>query len=408
VYFQYDAGGERTRKVESSDGVVARETLYLGDQIVERDASGVLELQVRSGVRLLARVQMRSSGKAPLSIACRYPLSSRTGSIAGELGPDGAWLRYEEYYPFGDTSLAISFDDEGSARFQFAGKERDNGTGLYYFGQRYYSPEQGRWTTPDPAGAVDGPNLFAYVSNNPLTLVDPTGTCGDPPQQPQWDFKSTLKKVLMPLTLANAWGDAGAEYLRITKVVPSSLNDVSRVIGLFSLRALAPFAATVGGGAGMAYYAMDIRKYGPNLFNVASFTGSGMFALEGLWLYRALAAGHAALQRAAGIGAVADTLKIPKELHEGNYGKVALFTGLALGNALGALPEHTIRATGERVANAAIRIYERSPLQRRLPLSSFVKIGMMRAATGVSSRGVLLATAAIGTIAAIPRAGKDE
>ena len=44
-----------------------------------------------------------------------------------------------------------------------------------YFGKRYYSPALGRWVTPDPAGFIDGPNLYAYVHNRPLSLLDPYG-----------------------------------------------------------------------------------------------------------------------------------------------------------------------------------------------------------------------------------------
>ncbi len=44
-----------------------------------------------------------------------------------------------------------------------------------YFGQRYYVPEIGRWITPDPAGFADGPNLYAYVHNQPLRYIDPDG-----------------------------------------------------------------------------------------------------------------------------------------------------------------------------------------------------------------------------------------
>ncbi|MCL6614677.1 MAG: RHS repeat-associated core domain-containing protein, partial [Firmicutes bacterium] len=43
---------------------------------------------------------------------------------------------------------------------RFTGKETDRGTGLVYFGARYYDPEVGRWTTVDPAG--DGMNWYAY------------------------------------------------------------------------------------------------------------------------------------------------------------------------------------------------------------------------------------------------------
>ena len=46
---------------------------------------------------------------------------------------------------------------------------------LIYFGARYYSPAQGRFITPDPAGYVDTLNLYTYALNNPLCYFDPNG-----------------------------------------------------------------------------------------------------------------------------------------------------------------------------------------------------------------------------------------
>ncbi|MBA3957521.1 MAG: RHS repeat-associated core domain-containing protein [Parachlamydiaceae bacterium] len=54
----------------------------------------------------------------------------------------------------------------------FASKRYDSETGLVYFGRRYYAPHLGRWMTADPLGFADGPNLYAYVHNNPLTHFD--------------------------------------------------------------------------------------------------------------------------------------------------------------------------------------------------------------------------------------------
>src|SRR5690348_16091258 len=63
----------------------------------------------------------------------------------------------------------------------FTAKERDNETGLDYFGARYYSDVQGRFTSPDEP-LVDqwetNPqswNLYAYGRNNPLRFADPSG-----------------------------------------------------------------------------------------------------------------------------------------------------------------------------------------------------------------------------------------
>lgn len=54
-------------------------------------------------------------------------------------------------------------------------KRQDPETNLINFGKRYYSPTIGRWITPDPAGFVDGPNLYTYVHNHPLNYTDPDG-----------------------------------------------------------------------------------------------------------------------------------------------------------------------------------------------------------------------------------------
>jgi len=63
--------------------------------------------------------------------------------------------------------------------FRYTGKERDDETGLFYYGARYYGPWLGRWTAADPIGIKDGPCVFAYVSNNPINRFDPSGMEGE-------------------------------------------------------------------------------------------------------------------------------------------------------------------------------------------------------------------------------------
>ena len=64
---------------------------------------------------------------------------------------------------------------------KFTGKERDAETGLDYFGARYMSSAQGRFTSVDPLMAsshTSNPqswNRYAYALNNPLRFVDPNG-----------------------------------------------------------------------------------------------------------------------------------------------------------------------------------------------------------------------------------------
>jgi RHS repeat-associated protein len=61
-------------------------------------------------------------------------------------------------------------------RYRYTGKERDEESGLYYHGVRHYAPWLGRWTSCDPAGLVDGQNIYSYAKGNPIQFTDPMGT----------------------------------------------------------------------------------------------------------------------------------------------------------------------------------------------------------------------------------------
>jgi len=92
-----------------------------------------------------------------------------------------------DYKPFGEeasVSGALANDRK------FVGKEKDEETGLYYFGARYLDAKIGRFAAVDPVRAVDPNtskendkhlidpqilNLYAYSSNNPTRWLDPDG-----------------------------------------------------------------------------------------------------------------------------------------------------------------------------------------------------------------------------------------
>jgi RHS repeat-associated protein len=102
----------------------------------------------------------------------------KTGALAN--------VKRHDYLPFGEELIAGTggrTTTQGyvgdSVRQKFTSKERDNETGLDYFVARYYASTQGRFTSPDSVcGCPKNPqtqNLYTYVHNNPLNLVDPTG-----------------------------------------------------------------------------------------------------------------------------------------------------------------------------------------------------------------------------------------
>lgn len=99
----------------------------------------------------------------------RYYHQDHLGSGRVVTDQNGAEVARYKYGPFGATISHTGSD----MRYKFTGKPEDAGTGLYYFGARYYDPEIGRFTTIDPIQS--GYNWYSYCNNNPLKFIDPAG-----------------------------------------------------------------------------------------------------------------------------------------------------------------------------------------------------------------------------------------
>ncbi len=85
--------------------------------------------------------------------------------VVNEAGTVESRINMDEWGNLGDNT--------DKSEVNLTGKKLDPSTNLYYFNQRYYDPEIGRFLTPDPAGQALNPYL--YCGNNPNGFIDPDG-----------------------------------------------------------------------------------------------------------------------------------------------------------------------------------------------------------------------------------------
>ncbi|WP_323154186.1 RHS repeat-associated core domain-containing protein [Pseudomonas alvandae] len=181
--YVYDGGGQRVRKLrtlQTGTRTLAAEVRYLPGLELRVDSGTGEALQVivaqggLSGVRVLHWESTPPTGE---NDAYRFSVTDHLGSVGLELAEDGRIISREHFYPFGETAYLTGNDviEVGYKTVRYSGKERD-ATGLYYYGFRYYAPWLQRWVNPDPAGTVDGLNIYRMVRNNPMSFIDDNGS----------------------------------------------------------------------------------------------------------------------------------------------------------------------------------------------------------------------------------------
>ena len=174
--YRYDAGSQRILKTavqKTGNSTQTQQVIYLPGLELYRGKENYQVICAGVAGRAQVRLLHWQDGKKDHQ---RFSYDNLIGSSGLETDGDGNLLSQEEYYPFGGTAVLVAGADSGIdyKTHRYSGKERD-ATGLYYYGYRYYQPWAGRWLSSDPAGTVDGLNLFRMVRNNPVTLRDDDG-----------------------------------------------------------------------------------------------------------------------------------------------------------------------------------------------------------------------------------------
>ena len=150
---QADAGAWWAITVDAPEPV--REYIYLGSTLLA-------EYTLVNGTAVLTYYHTDALG----SVRAVTPASG------------GSPLVRHDYFPFGESTSFLTGDPR-----RFTGAELDSETGFHYLGARYYRNVFGRFTSADDPGYMNvfqpqSMNRYAYVLNNPLRYVDPTGHQG--------------------------------------------------------------------------------------------------------------------------------------------------------------------------------------------------------------------------------------
>lgn len=170
--FTYDGSGNR---VEAVRGVTTTRYVYdaRGNLLAEADDNNQITRYYIYGMGLL---EMVTPGNAPY---CYH--YDGTGNTIALTDVNQNVVKAYAYDPFGAV-----VDESGTIEqpFKFVGQfgvmaELNGIYDFYYMRARYYDPSVGRFISEDPAGfGGRDVNLYAYVQNNPVILVDPLGLCG--------------------------------------------------------------------------------------------------------------------------------------------------------------------------------------------------------------------------------------
>ena len=183
----YDALGRRTAKLLlGADGGVLDETRFCWDDEVlaeqghrSADDSAVVTTtwEHEPGTwSPVAQIQRTRSADGVLDERFFGIVSDLVGTPTELVTPEGAvvWRRNASLWGLSLPLPSEGTADTASCPLRFPGQYHDEETGLDYTWHRYYDPETGRFTVPDPLGLAPSPDHYGYV-DNPLDEIDPLG-----------------------------------------------------------------------------------------------------------------------------------------------------------------------------------------------------------------------------------------
>ena len=106
-----------------------------------------------------------------------WTLTDHLGSVRDRVTESGTVVHHVDYDPFGNTEIERGSDPiAGELDYAYTARPTDTQTRLQNNRNRWYDADEGRWISQDPIGFEAGDaNLYRYVNNSALTMIDPLG-----------------------------------------------------------------------------------------------------------------------------------------------------------------------------------------------------------------------------------------
>ena len=184
--FQYDHNGLRTQKVVEADWYPETTNYYLHGKLLTHmtvDYRDTSEAAHQDVMHFFYDAQSRPAKVSFNGTVYTY-IHNLQGDVVGLLDNAGTLVVEYKYDAWGKPisttgSMAATLGKRNP--FRYRGYIYDEETGLYYLRSRYYNPVVGRFVNEDGAiiPGLLSTNMFAYCSNNPLSMVDTSGCRGE-------------------------------------------------------------------------------------------------------------------------------------------------------------------------------------------------------------------------------------
>lgn len=160
TYF-YDATGSKLRK--SAPGGTRD---YIGG--IEYNGTAIEQIATEEG---------RAIPNGTAAYTYQYAIKDHLGNTRAMVDQNGVITQVQDYYAFGlEMNPGNGYTASPDNRYKYNGKEKQDETGLYDYGARFYDPVIGRWMMVDPlADMYRRWSPYNYGVDNPIRFIDPDG-----------------------------------------------------------------------------------------------------------------------------------------------------------------------------------------------------------------------------------------